>query len=945
MCPLGTILQRRRGPIRLEKNMRKAYYIASTHWDREWYETFQRFRWRLVHLLDEVFKVLETDSEFSSFEMDGQVIPVADYLEVRTDARAQIIRLATAGKFRLGPWLVLPDEWLVSGESLIRNLELGLKLTEEFSSPRPLTAPLIDQFGHVSQMPQILAQFGFVGTFLHRGINLADCTTNFNWISPDGSSVICHRLAKQGYGTFQIFYRRVLEGDEPFDFNGAVDRLVEWTLAEAKRTNDSPILLLDSCDHVEIEPQVPNLIAAANSRLREHGIEVHHSDSDAYIKQLSEHVAWGQETDWKGELRMSARDHSDVDAAWLISGVLSSRVQLKQSNAQCEDELCLWAEPFASFAAHSLDVLYPAEFLTLAWRHLLENHAHDSICGCSIDQVHKDMEYRFDQSFGISRKVTETSFRAIALASAPTNLGKDALTVTLFNATAQNRDEPTDVQIRLPSSWPEKFQEFFGYEEKFSFRITDPEGREIPWQLNGQERDHIGFRRPYRKIPVADTRNIVDITISTLIPAFGYTTLVVEPVPGPKRYLGTQRFGDRAMQNEFLFVEVEPNGTVTLLDKVTQTTFRGLFFYEDSADIGDGWNWCPPVNNSVATSAGSNWSLSVLADGPEKTTFQITTRLRVAESFDFKTMRRNIQEGELTIINQLTLRRGARVLESQIEVINTVKDHRLRVLFPTDLKAKTYFSDSAFDAVERPISLAENNELRRELDVDGRPQQSWTALSDGDQGLAVVSRGLYESGVANRSDHPLFLTLLRGFRKAVFSNDNPGGQSSGHHTFRINLIPFSGKVLAKNLHISGQLIVSNNRFVDLLPQELIPSSELPPLPRRHAFFEVTGDIVITSIQSEESKRLTVRFFNPSIEPVTFAIGKPGQFGQAETLNLAGEYDPQLELELKDGVVTGTLGGKRIATLKLVPAAIPSADLTSAFNYEHSNSSSDAVVTA
>jgi alpha-mannosidase len=892
---------------------REALYVASTHWDREWYEQLQGFRMRLVHLLDEVFDHLEKDSSFSSFEMDGQVIPVLDYVEIRTKSGDRIRRLAKAGKFRMGPWFALPDEWLVSGESLVRNLQLGLEITAAYSSPRPTTAPMIDEFGHVSQMPQILSQLGFVGTFIHRGINMMDSDTNFDWESPDGTSIICHRLNKQGYGTLQIAYRRVLEPDEPFDFDKTVERLVEWTLLEGKRTPHGPILLLDSCDHVEIEPKASAIIAAANKKLQEHGIHIQHTNSDDFFAKVVSSFPAKRSKAIVGELRDSARDVATLDSTWLISGVLSSRVRLKQANARCEDELCLWAEPFGAFTSSALGLAYPSEFLAVAWRHLLENHAHDSICGCSVDQVHKDMEYRFDQSYGISRRLTDASLTAIARASAPDELGKEAVVITLFNSTANDITTPTDFQVRLPIAWSEKFFEFFGYEEKFSFRLKDSKGKEIPWQLNGQMRDQRGARRPHRKIPAEDTRHILDVTATVPIPAFGYTTLVVEPVPGPVRVAGSLRVAANALENEFLRLEVEDDGTVTLTHKRSGQSYRGLFTYEDSSDIGDGWNWCPAINDRVITSAGAPWTLSLEADGPEKATFQITTRLMVPEAFDFKNSKRSAAEKELVIRTRLTLRAGSDLLESSIEVENDVDDHRLRVFFPTNLKSNHYWSDTAFDAIQRPIALAKNNVIRRELDVDGRPQQSWAALEDGKKGLAVISRGLYESGVIERSDSPLFLTLLRGFRKAVFSNDNPGGQSRGRHNFRLELDAFQGKVPFQKLFSRGFHLAGPARQIDVLGKELLERPAIR-LPGTHQFLQVEGDVVVTSVQAVEGNKWSIRFFNPLESAANFTFSKLGSVSAVSAQTLAGEPDGGCKVSLKGNKIGGTLSAKHISTL-------------------------------
>ncbi len=114
---------------------RTAHYVASTHWDREWYEPFQGYRMRLVSLLDELFQTLEKDPQYKCFVMDGQLIPILDFLEVRPEKREVVNRYVRAGRLKLGPWYVAPDEWLVSGESLVRNLQMGIAGAVEFGAP------------------------------------------------------------------------------------------------------------------------------------------------------------------------------------------------------------------------------------------------------------------------------------------------------------------------------------------------------------------------------------------------------------------------------------------------------------------------------------------------------------------------------------------------------------------------------------------------------------------------------------------------------------------------------------------------------------------------------------------------------------------------------------------------------------------------------------------
>ena len=114
----------------------------------------------------------------------------------------------------------------------------------------------------------------------------------------------------------------------------------------------------------------------------------------------------------EGELREPGE--LAYDTQWVIPGVLSSRVWIKQRNARCESLLCAWAEPSASWAHRLLGTEYPQGFLNVAWKWLLKNHPHDSICGCSIDVVHEDMKFRFSQTEQIAERLTLEATRSLA---------------------------------------------------------------------------------------------------------------------------------------------------------------------------------------------------------------------------------------------------------------------------------------------------------------------------------------------------------------------------------------------------------------------------------------------------------------------------------------------------------------------------------------------------
>ena len=769
----------------------------------------------------------------------------------------------------------------------------------------PLRAGFVcDQFGHIGQLPQIFDQFGIAGAFIWRRTTERDNHGHFLWQSPDGTTLPTYRFGPSGYCTLAYRVRDVFAPEKSLDVQEAIGRLVEYTRFEAGRSTLSPILLFDGGDHLEIEPKMSEIIAGANERLTADGIRIIASDLDSYQAEMArEHSRIDRKI--IGELRETAREPHALDESWLIAGCYSSRIHLKQRNAACEDELCLWAEPFSTFASEVLSREYPSSYLRVAWKHLLENHPHDSMCGCSIDQVHQDMIYRFDQSLGISSRLTDQALRAITIAAAPKPDVAGSLVIGVFNATAEAIDEPVDLEIPLPKTWPTKFNEFFGFEEKFSFKLRGPGGEEIPYQLVHQRRDAAGFHVSRYKFPTVEPRHVISVSAKLAVPPFGYTTIIVEPFEGPTRYLGSMATSHRTIENEVLRLTVNPNGTLAVLDKRTNHAFDQLLTFEQRADIGDGWFHGVAVNDRIFNSSACFAEVALIADGIDKATLRIDLTMNVPPSFDFRKMEREERMAPLRIVSDVTLRRGTDRIECTTTVHNTVLDHRLRALFPTGLAGDTYWSDGAFDCIERPVKLVADNAIRKELDIETRPQISWTAFGDGRAGLAVVSRGLPESAVVNTPDRPIALTLLRAFRKAVFSDDNPGGQVQGVHLFRYDLIPFTGAVPVKKLFLRGQRVNSSIRQVTLHPLDM-PSTQPAKLPRSQSFASAEGEAIVTSIQHHDQGRL-MRVFNPLSRPASINLGS-GKSVQSVTLD--GRDDGQTKIERHGNSHHAILGAKK-----------------------------------
>jgi alpha-mannosidase/mannosylglycerate hydrolase len=542
-----------------------AIYVVSTHWDREWYEPFQGFRYYLVELLDEVLDTMAADERFACFQTDGQSIILEDYLEIRPEREEQVRRFAQAGRLRIGPWYTMPDENLVAPEALIRNLEEGIRVARGFGNVSKVGF-VCDIFGHVAQLPQIFRQFGIKGAFVFRGVNEDTHGGAFRWSGADGTEIPALRFGpNEGYCDLAGKIRMGTGPEGSFGLDEAVQKLAGYVDGQRLRTGMNTVLLFDGADHLPIEPQTVALVEGL--RRARPDLDVRFGGLDEFAVALEEHAA-RLERKAEGELRAPGRLVND--GACLIPGVLSSRMRLKQANRACESDLLLWAEPFSHMASMLTGAEYPHGFIRHAWRNLLQNHAHDSICGCSPDQVHKDMEYRFDQARLIAEKVTESALRRIAARVKAPNVAGEDLVLVVFNPSQAAVDGPVDLELWFDVNTRNTFGEFFNFESKVGFRLLDADGVEVPYDYLGYAPRRKRFERVHRKFPRSEDCIVVRVTAPLRVPALGYATLVCRPEPARTRHpAGSLVTSTCSMENEHLRVEVQSNGSLSLLDKRT----------------------------------------------------------------------------------------------------------------------------------------------------------------------------------------------------------------------------------------------------------------------------------------------------------------------------------------------------------------------------------------
>lgn len=451
------------------------YLVSHTHWDREWYLTFQQFRLKLVHLIDGLLDEMEASHQFRFFMLDGQTIVLDDYLHMRPEREETIRTFVRNGRIVIGPWHILPDEFLVSPEATVRNLLQGERTCRRFG-PRMRVGYIPDPFGHIGQMPQILRGFGIQAAAFRRG--LSDEPAELWWEAPDGSRVFVAYL-RDGYDNAAS-----LPTGNHEKFVAEVRRLRD---SLAPHTATPHILLMHGTDHMEPPPDTPQAIAAAEGKLD--GDHLIHATLTDYLTAVQGALLGKHIPTVLGELRSPKRHH-------LLPGVLSTRMWIKQRNHACETLLEKWAEPFSTWAeilacmppepknaphngyTQAARIAHPAPILEQTWRLLMENHPHDSICGCSIDQVHNEMKVRFDQVEQIGEEITKQSLKTLA-AAIDTRLNQpadeSALTesaLVVFNPSSFQRTDIVHATIELPP-------------HAGAFDLLDETGTALPYQELG----------------------------------------------------------------------------------------------------------------------------------------------------------------------------------------------------------------------------------------------------------------------------------------------------------------------------------------------------------------------------------------------------------------------------------------------------------------------------
>jgi len=917
---------------------RTAHIISHTHWDREWYLPYEKHHVRLIRLMDTLMDTLERDGEYRSFFLDGQTIILEDYLQVRPERRERLEKLIREGRIHIGPWYILQDAFLTSGEANLRNLLIGHRDAARYGTISKV-GYFPDTFGNIGQAPQIMKQAGIDNAVFGRGVK----PTGFNntvadseyessfseliWEGPDGSRVL---------GI--LFANWYSNGNEvPVDATEAKDY---WNrkLADAERyASTGELLYMNGCDHQPIQTDLPEAIRVARELYPD--TKFVHSSFEEYLASVRQSLGDNLSV-VKGELRSQRTD------GWsTLVNTASARVYLKQMNQLGQALLERVAEPLAAIA-HGVGEAYPHHLLTYAWKTLMQNHPHDSICGCSVDEVHREMVTRFEKSRHVAEAIIDDSKRAAADAvdtSAFARYGADALPLVAFNTTGWPRTGTVEIELDVERIYyrdgvpPEEMQRRMKTLDIGGRVLVNAEGLAVACRVEDLGLQ-FGYDLPDDKFRQAYWTRRVKLTFEAAdVPALGWKAYAwvkaaagenAGEVAGDIAVAGKAAAtaaaslvsGERALENDRLRVEIEDDGTLSVTDKRTGRTYRDLLVYEDTGDIGNEYMYRQPDGEQALTTRGLAADIRVVEDEAHRGAIEIVHRWAVPASADAlfeeekreavyfpeRKAQRVAETVPMEIRTVVSLERSGRGVGIRTTIDNRAKDHRVRALFPTDIQAKTHLADAIFEVARRDTEPAA--EWRNPSNA--QHQQAFVDVADGEAfGFAVANLGLNEYEVLRDGRGTIAVTLLRSVAElgdwGVFPT--PEAQCLGVHTAELLLVPHGGDGATDGAYAEAYQFQAPCTLAQTGVHEgvLAASGQL-------LSWEGEGVAFSSAAIGEESGDLLVRWFNMRPEATELRVAAAAEaFYESDVLE---RRVADASSEASDGAFVRKLGACEIFTL-------------------------------
>ncbi|MFX0092309.1 MAG: glycoside hydrolase family 38 C-terminal domain-containing protein [Candidatus Hodarchaeota archaeon] len=900
--------------------MKKVIIVPHTHWDREWYLPFQRFRFKLVQLIDQLLVIMAEQEYY--FMLDGQTIVLEDYLEIRPEKKTELLQYIRDRKLAVGPWYLLPDEWLVGQESLIRNLEISFDLAESLDIPLMPIGYLPDQFGHTRAIPQLLGDLtSFSSAFIWRGVGSEITTVPFIWKADSRSATsILGVYMPFGYGNAATLTEQLAPLTE------------EITRKIAELESFSPVpayLLMNGTDHQFAHPKIQQLL----KEIQLENIEISLGLLDQYLERLQQSIKQANFSppEYAGEFRSSKR-------APLLQDTYSARIWIKQWDSKIEDLLVHYAEPLNTYIWYYLGKDYPQSFLKQAWKWLLKNQPHDSICGCSVDQTHEEMKSRYywaeslgestiDEAMNIIKKEIIEAETSICLAFNPSNCSKIPLYFE-FSAPAnlpvqglrteagdeyevqaissaedvifENTFSPFTMRSGLKMLPGRKLMDDY-INEVSIFEGTDPITCEVRLicakepigELNTTEIKkriyNILDSKKYQRFHVLMTRGSQQTYGATIpLAPWAFTKLQFKSTISSPPARETLTISKNTITNEFYTVTFNKDGTFNLNDKKNDVQYSKLHKFEDWGDRGDEYTFgrLGPEKAEV-----TNVKRTITITGSLFCEIRQTMNIKTFKEVD-STRKKRIGQSLIPVTTTFRFYRDLPRIDITTKLQNTAKDHRLRICFDLPLKSSHTLTSTHFGVIKRtsdPVSDGTYVEAPSGIQA----QKRFIRVEDKEKPIAVtlMNKGLPEVELVN--NFRLALTLIRAVGYLSRSDyperpmhagpflATPGAQELDKHYI------FSYSFMAHSKNEPIYVSADHSESFALSPRTICYQVATPAESLMQPLIQIDNPwIRVSSLRVRQSK-IWVTLFNLKGETITTNLYLPANASHCSQVKLDG----------------------------------------------------------
>lgn len=845
---------------------RKIHVIPHSHWDREWYFTTSRSKVYLMKDLGDVLNTLENDPEFKYFMVDAQGSLLDDYIKWRPQDKERISKLVNDGRLVIGPWYTQTDQLVISGESIVRNMYYGMKRCESFGKYMNV-GYVPDSFGQSGNMPQIYRQFGIEDTLFWRGVS-DDMVkhTDYNWRGDDGSVVF----------TTQIPFGYYIGGNIPEEPEENEEFWQKECLEKAGgRSVTRHIYFPNGFDQAPVRTNLPQLVKERNEKDPENEYVI--SCIEDYIKDVKSENPELEEVQGELVIAKHMRIHKSI---------FSSRSDLKVMNTQIQNYVTNVMEPLLTIS-YNLGNEYPHEAVAEIWKLLFENAAHDSIGSCISDTANEDVYVRYKQARDIAVNLVELHSRLIA-----TNVKNDAdMTFTAINTLPQKRKDTVIVKTYVPGG---------------KFAIIDEKGNDVDYTII-KSRDLTDYvlsqtimLDPSRKFYVPD--QVLEVTMAIKandVPALGYVQYSIDTQKDSHKETADKK----VLENKYYTIEVEENGSLTIVDKANNVTYKNQGILVENGDDGDSFNYSPPRKDMEVFSNESKCTVKISGSDiydQAEIHFDMVVPADLDERAEGKV--------SVTMLVDMTvaLRKDSKVIDFNVKVDNKGLSHRLCVLFDSQIVSAFNYADQQFGLIKRPnyyekemklymesmnnktekkagiqelANWANDQSTWQEPPISIEPTQSYVSLTDGKTGIAVIPQGVREYEVLD--DSKIRLTLFRTYGFMGKENliyrpgrasgeriiETPAAQLLKEMEFNFGFTSYAGDIndsdidtLAKqyntNLEVYTYAEFLNGRLI--FSQREIEGQNA----KIHSLFETEGNLVVSAVKkAEEDDGYIIRLYN------------------------------------------------------------------------------------